>query len=166
MWAACCPILFQSTHPRGVRRGHGRWVRIREMFQSTHPRGVRRISQEAFACIGAGFQSTHPRGVRRWAFRPRPSLPACFNPRTRVGCDTPPCSVSRTNDLFQSTHPRGVRRGKPCSIYYATRAFQSTHPRGVRRSCPPSRRPGRAVSIHAPAWGATVSMFYPVDSRD
>ena len=22
------------------------------------------------------------------------------------------------------------------------------------------------VSIHAPAWGATVSMFYPVDSRD
>lgn len=23
-----------------------------------------------------------------------------------------------------------------------------------------------AVSIHAPAWGATVSMFYPVDSRD
>lgn len=30
----------------------------------------------------------------------------------------------------------------------------------------PAGSTGGSVSIHAPAWGATVSMFYPVDSRD
>ena len=100
------------------------------VFQSTHPRGVR-LSNEAFKATDIGFQSTHPRGVRRghadacrthyivsihapawgatsdvpapnmqalvsihapaWGATPRneaafPAAP-CFNPRTRVGCD-------------------------------------------------------------------------------
>ena len=45
-----------------------------------------------FACytglrISDMFQSTHPRGVRRTVPRYRLSFHACFNPRTRVGCD-------------------------------------------------------------------------------
>jgi len=57
------PVLFQSTHPRGVRpagriRGHHG-----ERFQSTHPRGVRLALYDGARRL-RGFQSTHPRGVR------------------------------------------------------------------------------------------------------
>ena len=55
------------------------------MFQSTHPRGVRlnsvRRSVRTFR-----FQSTHPRGVRRRCRRSRGDVEG-FNPRTREGCD-------------------------------------------------------------------------------
>ena len=33
--------------------------------------------------------------------------------------------------------------------------FQSTHPSGVRRECAGDVRADRAISIHAPQWGAT-----------
>ena len=101
---------FQSTHPRGVRlfRGWSRLPRLRQ-FQSTHPRGVRRLQKN---CTGVGmlvsihapawgatwldtycnaialFQSTHPRGVRLRCLRLCQGVGACFNPRTRVGCDS------------------------------------------------------------------------------
>ena len=100
---------FQSTHPRGVRHGEALARSPPDQFQSTHPRGVRRR-----ACMRSGalnsFQSTHPRGVRRvlphsagcgrvvsihapaWGATSAATTPvwaptACFNPRTRVGCD-------------------------------------------------------------------------------
>jgi len=101
------------------------------MFQSTHPRGVRRERRpELF--IPNRFQSTHPRGVR-------PKIPesladwiVCFNPRTRAGCDGHALSSNTPKWMFQSTHPRGVRLTSPL-CRYAFHAFQSTHPRGVRR---------------------------------
>ena len=68
----------------------------------------------------------------------------CFNPRTRVGCDALCVLTVIVASSFQSTHPRGVRHA--AAINQANYEHQ--------------------VSIHAPAWGATVSMFYPVDSRD
>ena len=124
------------------------------------------------------FQSTHPRGVRRpghWAAGRRK---IGFNPRTRVGCDLPTVSMAEKIHWFQSTHPRGVR--PVCGIVVSKRTtFQSTHPRGVRHAttlrppargrsfnprtrvgCDPPGAPGAAgapVSIHAPAWGATVA---------
>jgi len=58
-----CLLLFQSTHPHGVRPytiNIGDWV---EAFQSTHPHGVRR----EFFCYNVNYQR--------------------FNPRTRMGCD-------------------------------------------------------------------------------
>ena len=70
-------------------------------------------------------------------------LQSSFNPRTRVGCDVGGLHGLSSLSLFQSTHPRGVRQD-------------------ARRH----RDGAGGVSIHAPAWGATVSMFYPVDSRD
>ena len=39
--------------------------------------------------------------------------------------------------------------------------FQSTRPRGARRCATPSIRPDTRVSIHAPAWGATVRGIDP-----
>ncbi len=105
------------------------------------------------------FQSTRPRGARRQIFR-----------RT---------SPMR---LFQSTRPRGARR----QIFRRTspmRLFQSTRPRGARpvmqsgasggRRFNPRAREGRdkariraahaaAVSIHAPARGATGPKKPPI----
>ena len=82
--------------------------------------------------LRALFQSTHPRGVRLHPDSP-PLGQMGFNPRTRVGCD------------------RASEGRIPISM-----RFQSTHPRGVRRpaNAPVSR--ASAVSIHAPAWGATI----------
>ena len=57
---------------------------------------------------------------------------ACFNPRTRVGCDDQDVPKGLMHGQFQSTHPRGVRHtAGPLLIRPAL--FQSTHPRGVRR---------------------------------
>ena len=99
---------FQSTHPRGVRP-FGRCLRLYlGWFQSTHPRGVRHRDHQ-IPKNQQSFQSTHPRGVRRLAKR-ETSRRACFNPRTRVGCDYYSDSQVRSLTLFQSTHPRGVRR--------------------------------------------------------
>ena len=56
--------LFQSTHPRGVRRGYVILGYKPEKFQSTHPRGVRRSPRQPQFCVLQLFQSTHPRGVR------------------------------------------------------------------------------------------------------
>ncbi len=60
---AAIDVLFQSTHPRGVRPG-----------ETPEVHRVRR------------FQSTHPRGVRQWIAGPVGRV-ARFNPRTRAGCD-------------------------------------------------------------------------------
>ena len=79
---------------------------------------------------------------------------ASFNPRTRVGCDLENAGLIRTYEVFQSTHPRGVRHPPP----QGTR-----HPHAVSIHAPAwgatwkHSRPYRTrpVSIHAPAWGAT-----------
>ena len=55
--------IFQSTHPRGVRRTSAAVISGADLFQSTHPRGVRRI--DTYLKINELY----------------------FNPRTHVGCD-------------------------------------------------------------------------------
>ena len=61
-----------------------------------------------------------------------------FNPRTRVGCDMS-TGAGRSGSRFQSTHPCGVRHD--IASHRATR---------------------RAVSIHAPVWGATHQTTKPI----
>ena len=72
-WGATCTVVA--------------WAAWRVMFQSTHPRGVRPGIRDAALKLSE-FQSTHPRGVR-----PVDGLPVRlvigFNPRTRVGCGYP-----------------------------------------------------------------------------
>ena len=79
-----------------------------------------------------------------------------FNPRTRVGCDAPINMGRIFFCLFQSTHPRGVRLSS-----YSLKSF--------RRNFNPRTRVGcdgyyaviispLMISIHAPAWGATISV--------
>ena len=129
-----CPLLFQSTHPRGVRpeqtarEPHGQAVSIHAPAWGA----TTRSSRPCWICLA--FQSTHPRGVR----------PVLFVRRIWRAV------------RFQSTHPRGVRlirRYFPSSI----REFQSTHPRGVRPHYHAILFNVHPVSIHAPAWGATLA---------
>jgi len=55
---------------------------------------------------------------------------------------------------FQSTRPRGARPSQN-SKSFKLLAFQSTRPRGARLTWMPLDSPTAAVSIHAPAGGAT-----------
>ena len=98
---------FQSTHPYGVRPYPASRLRTTKRFQSTHPYGVRR---------GGKAIKTHS---------------ACFNPRTRMGCDQPCVSNPR---FLAGFNPRTRMGCDPVYIcHISTLKFQSTHPYGVRR---------------------------------
>ena len=78
----------------------------------------------------------------------------CFNSRTREGCDIVLRDFCGILVQFQFTHPRGVRLNPSCEPFNPRR-FQFTHPRGVRPVCHLAAADRAAVSIHAPARGAT-----------
>ena len=143
---------FQSTHPHGVRQKLRAKIKyycnvsihapargatamnsslvVGNVFQSTHPHGVRPAHIICWS-TPVSFQSTHPHGVRRLLML-RVGRTCSFNPRTRMGCDF--------------CHFMG------CTM---TNGF---NPR-TRMGCDVAQIPVRAVdvvSIHAPAWGATV----------
>ena len=98
------------------------------LFQSTHPRGVRR-RLPLLLVLAVLFQSTHPRGVRRSHVH-RTTAAFHFNPRTHVGCD---CITAYLFDLAEiSIH--APTWGATYDDWYRDGRiqFQSTHPRGVR----------------------------------
>ena len=79
------PLSFQSTHPCGVRNckqqmGVGLTVSIHAPVW-----GAKRLIHHAQFMVM--FQSTHPCGVRTCLI-PVAFIRSCFNPRTRVGCET------------------------------------------------------------------------------
>ena len=81
-----CFVMFQSTHPHGVRRLRRRTQSRKGSFNPRTHTGCD-LSLMSIDFISSLFQSTHPHGVRPITTRrswPRP--------------------------LFQSTHPHGVRR--------------------------------------------------------
>mgnify|MGYP000975253482 CR=1 FL=1 len=80
--------LFQSTHPRRVRRTKYDYTCRCVLFQSTHPRRVRH-ARDKDQWQRSKFQSTHPRRVRHVR---------CLH-----------LSWYSNQKIFQSTHPRRVR---------------------------------------------------------
>ena len=56
------------------------------LFQSTHPHGVRRDAMRMMS-HGMTFQSTHPHGVRLALSFTIAARLRYFNPRTHMGCD-------------------------------------------------------------------------------
>ena len=117
--------MFQSTHPRKVRRLYQGWLHNNKLFQSTHPRKVR------------------PKGKRL------ASQDVGFNPRTHVRCDSIAPYGSILGRWFQSTHPRKVRPPSNVGVSIVS-LFQSTHPRKVRLQEVVSNSATTDVSIHAP----------------
>ena len=133
------------------------FVRLRHfsaiLFQSTHPHGVRlRVSLSN--CLICVFQSTHPHGVRRICAMLTKST-ICFNPRTRMGCDRKIVIFRSKCLMFQSTHPHGVRHGYSVACRNPTSFNPRTRMGCDRTHC--STPAQRRVSIHAPAWGATAT---------
>ena len=123
------------------------------VFQFTHPGGVRHCTTFHFV-ISRVFQFTHPGGVRRRYFVHLEICDDRFNSRTREGCDMGHSPYSAIRSPFQFTHPGGVR------LFWAVRdwlnpKFQFTHPGGVRPHYGVDVPRGRGVSIHAPGRGAT-----------
>ena len=84
-----------------------------------------------------GFQSTRPRGGATRATSPPRGAAPCFNPRAREGRD----------GIGVVVWPRDFE-------------FQSTRPRGARRVAVLARVATSAVSIHAPARGATLTVSH------
>ena len=83
----------------------------------------------------------------------------CFNPRTRVGCDRQTLMWACMRRAFQSTHPRGVRPAVFASAPRGTKV--SIHAPAWGATLGPADGQGLGiVSIHAPAWGATRWMRY------
>ena len=126
------------------------------MFQSTRPRGAR----HAFRCpldellvvsIHAPAWGATLGGENR--FHDYTS----FNPRARVGRDAAPESPPLTMSKFQSTRPRGARPETLSWSSYLSQSFQSTRPRGARHTLYARETTTSLVSIHAPAWGATIA---------
>ena len=126
-------LLFQSTHPRGVRQ-----TKIAEceaaISISIHAPtwGATKCLCEMLVAYGYFNPRTHvgcdPLAIRQEA------CAVNFNPRTHVGCDA----------NFGAT-------------FSHDKIFQSTHPRGVRQSGQQERHDNFCISIHAPTWGATRS---------
>ena len=164
---------FQSTHPRGVRHSRILQVQIESpvsihapargataliiideahhMFQSTHPRGVRRRLALEFGPRKL-FQSTHPRGVRLEMLVSDKGI-CCFNPRTREGCDV---QLSPSSSLTWGFNPR-TREGCDHSRFCGYLNFAVSIHAPARGATPrlEVEIKGHGVSIHAPARGAT-----------
>ena len=145
------------------------------MFQSTHPRGVRHVRRsggenEGRVSIHAPARGATPRLVHytgqcyvsihapaRGATVEVPSVfPALtsFNPRTREGCDGPAPIIVFIPSAFQSTHPRGVRQRHGLMDIIDDDVSIHAPARGATGwDC--FTYPNLLVSIHAPARGAT-----------
>ena len=121
------------------------------VFQSTHPRGVRLYLVILFVSLCL-FQSTHPRGVRR-KFITGKLGSRNFNPRTHVGCDIK--WIDKFHLIFISIHAPTWGATSFAENKHIRVIFQSTHPRGVRLTECNFINPYIGISIHAPTWGAT-----------
>ena len=122
-------------------------------LQSTHPRGVRHVTRSRYR--RHALVSIH---APVWGATPTTTLLmktiVSFNPRTRVGCDL---VLSWLISFLLSFNPR-TRVGCDASIGGA-----DTHIHKVSIHAPAwgatlarkQKLPANLVSIHAPAWGAT-----------
>ena len=115
-------ILFQSTHPHGVRHRRSKFFFSIYSFNPRTHMGCdlalgfvglgSSVSIHAptwgatyitiFIVLASGFQSTHPHGVRLCNVKHK-ILIICFNPRTHMGCD---CSCALLFALCYSFNPR------------------------------------------------------------
>ncbi len=101
------------------------------------------------------FQSALPRGERPRPAAMKKTCASSFNPRSRVGSDWPALAPSWQRCSF---NPRS-RVGSDLDLLTALLARTCFNPRSRVGSdvTPNSRHKGHAVSIRAPAWGATCA---------
>ncbi len=127
--------MFQSTLPHGERRAGLRPIGFL-IYVSIHAPAWGATSPLISYAFNNMFQSTLPHGERRLAKILSFNEGECFNPRSRMGSDFNFEFPSRSTAMFQSTLPHGER----LSLNEDTFLHQG-------------------VSIHAPAWGATLGQY-------
>ena len=123
---------------------------IRRMFQSTHPRRVRRMASPVIWLPPVSIHAPTQGATSSSGSNTAP--PALFNPRTHAGCDPLPPGRGRGGAMPIHAPTQGATPW--LSKAERSAAFQSTHPRRVRR-CWALRCVSGVVSIHAPTQGAT-----------
>ena len=147
-------VVFQSTHPSGVRPYGLRQKSGNNQFQSTHPSGVRRVRLTCLTNLDH-FNPRTPVGcdIRRW-YSGLDSLH--FNPRTPVGCDKP-------DELVLFCSPISIHAPQWGATFILVILpvlvvnFNPRTPVGCD-SLTGARLVHRHISIHAPQWGATARM--------
>ena len=147
-------LLFQSTHPRGVRPSLCYQSPCRYHCFNPRTRVGCDKKRRRRNSSDTEFQSTHPRGVRHIQ-----NLSGFL--ANKVSIHAPAWGATKTSlqkfcTVYVSIHAPAWGATSAAAISAATReAFQSTHPRGVRRYYFACVYCALQVSIHAPAWGAT-----------
>ena len=148
-------VVFQSTHPCGVRMKGTMYASDNSLFQSTHPCGVRKTAVR-HQLNSFKFQSTHPCGVRMTYNPPNPP-PTCFNPRTRVGCER--IKAKKAEPVIVSIHAP-VWGANLLPLLLQQTNYVSIHaPVWGAKKISPTITAWRNVSIHAPVWGANAVSF-------
>ena len=170
---------FQSTPPRGGRRGRGaasgqapqvcfnprpraggdsKPLPLAPCGRRFNPRpragGDKRVAERDTGATR--FQSTPPRGGRRRPVCSHSRVQYGFNPRPRAGGDRAHADIVVGLLKFQSTPPRGGRL-EPRRHTAVLDGFNPRPRAGGDSAEPPTRKGEPNVSIHAPARGATGS---------
>ena len=128
-----------------------------DQFQSTLPRGERRCSQgRAYSAFRISIHAPARGATSQAAIKDLIDID--FNPRSREGSDRKDSLSDNSLNIFQSTLPRGERL-KSYQKIQNKKIFQSTLPRGERRFSDTFIGISVAISIHAPARGATVNLL-------
>ena len=147
-------ILFQSTHPRGVRRLTDSCLMTRLSFQSTHPRGVRPDVYEDFEEFLDISIHAPARGAtyawNEWARRGRN-----FNPRTHGECD-PQDPQGSQDTLHISIHALTGSATKSASGKFLSIIISIHALTGSATKLYMGVTPDKYISIHALTGSATV----------
>ena len=128
-----------------------------DVFQSTLPRGERleHLDTEV-ECADVSIHAPAWGATCLSWVRTDPIMG--FNPRSRVGSDPVPEPRRIPPSVFQSTLPRGERRRGTSVSVFRLLCFNPRSRVGSDSTYALDHNTGH-VSIHAPAWGATVSIL-------
>ncbi len=182
-WGFCPGICPHRFNPRSRMGSDVRMASVyspEDAFQSTLPHGERLRSASL-------RETTVMVSIHAPAWGATSSGPDLsgrsrrFNPRSRMGSDgwiplklrrlevfqstlphgerPPRADGASSITTFQSTLPHGERRLSGASFFFQG-LFQSTLPHGERRRRYLRRQYPLRVSIHAPAWGATLATAF------
>ena len=144
-------VMFQSTHPHGMRQRGLFGADIARRFNPRTHMGCDAVDMASFMKTDL-FQSTHPHGMRlkhTYSYY----LLRRFNPRTHMGCDP----IQRRSATFSvvSIHAPtwdATQSFSPDPRYFHVSIHAPTWDATQRAVC---FQDNNNVSIHAPTWDAT-----------
>ena len=151
-------VIFQSTHPSGVRLQAGTDTGKPPHISIHAPQwGATRRFDVSRPSAGISIHAP------QWGAT---ALVALLRLQPVISIHAPQWGATRTiagsssSSVFQSTHPSGVRPRFSGSASGGN-PFQSTHPSGVRPQSHEAAQLLERISIHAPQWGATRCVPWP-----